>query len=154
MKYVGEGLTFVVAETLDAARDGAEAIAFDIEPLPVLFNPERALDADSPRIHEDAANLCPGSRSGDFEAVAEAVTRAAHVTRQGVWGMWVLGIFSADYLVDWYALRSRAMGLDYRFLIADCRDAWRKHFSMDADALERTVSAMLDGSTSDASNAA
>jgi len=84
VKYVGEGLAFVVAENLDAARDGAEAIDFEIEALPVLLDPERALDADTPRIHEDAANLCLDWRSGDLDAVADAFDRAAHVTRMRI----------------------------------------------------------------------
>jgi carbon-monoxide dehydrogenase large subunit len=81
VKFTGEGLAFVVAETLDAARDGAEAIAFEIDPLPALTDPEGALDADSPRIHEDAGNLCLDWRYGDFDAVGNAFAAAAHITR-------------------------------------------------------------------------
>ncbi|UCH75978.1 MAG: xanthine dehydrogenase family protein molybdopterin-binding subunit [Rhodospirillales bacterium] len=84
VKHVGEGLAFIVAESLDAARDGAEAVTFDIEPLPALIDPERALDADSPPIHQDARNLCLDWRFGDLEAVDAAVAGAAHVTRMRI----------------------------------------------------------------------
>jgi len=84
VKYAGEGLAFIVAESLDAARDGAEAVAFDIDPLPALTDPERALDTDSPRIHEDAGNLCLDWRFGDLRAVADAFASAAHVTRMRI----------------------------------------------------------------------
>jgi len=65
-------------------------------------------------------------------------------------GTQVLEIFSADYIIDWYAILSRTMGLDYHFLIAGRGDVWRKHFSIDPAALERAVIAMLDGSRLDA----
>ena len=81
VKFAGEGLAFVVAETLEAARDGAEAIAFDIDPLPVLLDPEAALEADSPRIHDDAGNVCLDWRFGDLDAVEAAFSGAAHVAR-------------------------------------------------------------------------
>jgi carbon-monoxide dehydrogenase large subunit len=81
VKFAGEGLAFIVAETPEAARDGAEAVAFDIDPLPALIDPERALDADSPRIHEEAKNLCLDWRFGDFDAVETAFAGAAHVTQ-------------------------------------------------------------------------
>ena len=84
VKFAGEGLAFVVGETLDAARDGVEAISFDIDPLPALIDPERALDAGSPRIHEDAGNICLDWRYGDFQAVEGAFAGAAHVTRMRI----------------------------------------------------------------------
>ena len=81
VRYAGEGLAFVVAETLEAARDGAEAVVFDIDPLPVLTDPEAALLPDSPRIHDDAGNVCIDWHFGDFDAVESAIAGAAHVTR-------------------------------------------------------------------------
>jgi carbon-monoxide dehydrogenase large subunit len=84
VKFAGEGLAFVVAEALEAARDGAEAITFDIEPLPVIVDPEEALAPDGPRIHDDAPNICLDWEDGDFDAVAAAFGRAVHVTRMRI----------------------------------------------------------------------
>ncbi len=84
VKYAGEGLAFVVAETPQAARDGAEAIEFDIDARPALVDPERALEPGSPPIHDDAANLCLDWRYGDLDAVEAAFTDAAHVTRRRI----------------------------------------------------------------------
>jgi carbon-monoxide dehydrogenase large subunit len=81
VKFAGEGLAFVVAETPEAARDGAEAVMFDIDPLPAIIDPEKALAADAEQIHDDAANLCVDWQDGDFDAVEEAFGKAAHVTR-------------------------------------------------------------------------
>jgi len=81
VKYAGEGIAFVVAETLEAARDAAEAIAFDVDPLPALLDPEAALQAGSPLIHDDAGNVCLDWRFGDLDAVEAAFAKAAHVTR-------------------------------------------------------------------------
>ena len=63
-RYMGEPVAAVVAATRDLARDAAELVEVDYEPLPVLVDPERALDDDAPILHED-----PGSNvvwSGPF----------------------------------------------------------------------------------------
>ncbi len=81
VKYVGEGLAFVVAETSEAARDGAEAVMFDIDPLPAIVDPQAALASNAPPIHDDAANLCLDWQEGDVAAVEQGFAAAAHVTR-------------------------------------------------------------------------
>lgn len=52
VRYHGEPVALVAAETEDAARAASEAILVDYEPLPVVDDPERALDPDAPEIHE------------------------------------------------------------------------------------------------------
>ena len=52
VRYVGEPVAAVVAENLYTARDAAEAIEVDYEPLPVVVNMEKALEKDSPVIHQ------------------------------------------------------------------------------------------------------
>jgi carbon-monoxide dehydrogenase large subunit len=81
VKFAGEGLAFIVAETPEAARDGAEAVMFDIDPLPAIVDPEEALAPNAEQIHDDAANLCVDWRDGDFDAVEAAFGKAAHVSR-------------------------------------------------------------------------
>ncbi len=77
VRFVGEAVALIVAETREAARDAAEAIALEIEPLaPVL-----AL-ADGPPLHlGEASNRAFDWRLGDEAAVAAAFARAAHITR-------------------------------------------------------------------------
>ena len=74
----------MVAETPEAARDGAEAVMFDIDPLPAIVDPEEALAPGATQIHDDAANLCVDWQNGDFEAVEKAFGKAAHVTRMRI----------------------------------------------------------------------
>ena len=52
VRYVGEPVAAVAAETLELARRAADAIAVDYEVLPAVTDMERALDIDAPRIHE------------------------------------------------------------------------------------------------------
>lgn len=80
VRFVGECVACVVAETPEAARDGAEAVALDIEALPTLVDPLRALDADAPRLFE-TGNLLLDHDLGDHEAVARAFAQAATVAR-------------------------------------------------------------------------
>jgi carbon-monoxide dehydrogenase large subunit len=82
VRHVGEPLALVVAETLAAARDGAERIELEIEPLAAVANVEAAAAPGAPLIWEQApGNLCLDWRGGDAEAVARAFSTAAHVTR-------------------------------------------------------------------------
>jgi carbon-monoxide dehydrogenase large subunit len=81
VRYVGEPLALVVAETLQAAQDATELIELDIEPLPAVADAFDALAADAPRLHDDRANLCLDWRFGDLAAAERAFAEAAHVTR-------------------------------------------------------------------------
>ena len=57
-RYMGEPVAAVVAASRDLARDAAELVEVEYEPLPVLVDPEHAQDDDAPIIHDD-----PGSRA-------------------------------------------------------------------------------------------
>jgi carbon-monoxide dehydrogenase large subunit len=52
VRYVGEPIAAVVADTLYHARDAAEAVSVDYEPLPAVVDLEVAASASSPKIHE------------------------------------------------------------------------------------------------------
>ena len=82
VNHVGEALALVVGESVHAARDGAEAIGLEIEPLPVVTDPEAALAANAVQVHDEVPNLCLDWRSGDFAAVEQAFAGAAHVVRR------------------------------------------------------------------------
>ena len=82
VRYVGEGVACVVAETAVQAKDAAEAVELDIEELPAVTSPAEALVAGAPQIHDDApGNLVLDFHYGNAEAVKKAFAAAAHVTR-------------------------------------------------------------------------
>ncbi|MEX2035841.1 MAG: xanthine dehydrogenase family protein molybdopterin-binding subunit, partial [Xanthobacteraceae bacterium] len=79
VRFVGDPIACVVAETLLQAKDAAEAIAVDIEPLPVVTEPEQAVAAGAPAIFEDVPNnIALDFHYGDSEKVAAAFAQAAH----------------------------------------------------------------------------
>ncbi|MCR9114055.1 MAG: xanthine dehydrogenase family protein molybdopterin-binding subunit [Rhodobacteraceae bacterium] len=83
VRHVGDPIAVVVAETLEQARDAAEAIDVDIEELPAVVDMPKALEAGSPLVHDDLGdNLCYdwGFVEENKEAVDEAIKNAAHVT--------------------------------------------------------------------------
>ena len=72
----------VVAETIKLAKDAAESIFVDIDPLPAVTTASSAAAPDAPQLHADApGNVCLDFHYGDSEQVAAAFARAAHVTR-------------------------------------------------------------------------
>jgi len=82
VRFVGEVVAMVVAETAVQAKDAAEAVMLDIEELPAVTSPEAALAEGAPQIHADApGNLVLDFHFGDAEAVAKAFAEAAHVTK-------------------------------------------------------------------------
>ena len=81
VRHVGDNVAFVVAETLQQARDAAELVSVDYEELePVV---DTATAAESPvRVHEAIdRNIAFDWQYGEEKAVEEAFARAAHVTR-------------------------------------------------------------------------
>jgi carbon-monoxide dehydrogenase large subunit len=82
VRFVGEAVAMVIAETPATARDGAEAVAVDYEPLPVVVASVDAAAGGAPRIWEEStSNVCVDSEAGDATATEAAFARAAHVVR-------------------------------------------------------------------------
>jgi len=82
VRFVGDPVACVIAETAMQAKDAAEAIAVDIELLPAVVRMETADAPDAPRIYDDVpANLPLDFHYGDSEKVAAAFAQAAHVTK-------------------------------------------------------------------------
>jgi carbon-monoxide dehydrogenase large subunit len=80
VRFVGEPLAIVVAETAALARDGAERVAVEYEPLAAVTATSDAIAADAPVLWEDnRSNVCVDSYAGDAEAVDAAFRRAALV---------------------------------------------------------------------------
>ena len=81
-RYVGDPIAAVVAKTLAQAKDAAEAVVVDIDPLPAVTTARAAAALGAPQLYDDV----PGNVGLDFhysgsEAVAAAFAGAAHVTR-------------------------------------------------------------------------
>jgi aerobic carbon-monoxide dehydrogenase large subunit len=82
VRFVGDPIAFVVAETLLQAKDAAEAVEVEIESLPAVIRPEDAARPGAPLIHDEApGNVALDYHYGDTEQVAAAFAKAAHVTR-------------------------------------------------------------------------
>ena len=82
VRFVGDPVAFVVAETPMQAKDAAEAIAVEVDPLPVVVRPRDAAAPGAPLIHDEApGNIALDYHYGDSGEVAAAFARAAHVTR-------------------------------------------------------------------------
>jgi carbon-monoxide dehydrogenase large subunit len=82
VRYVGDAIAFVVAESASAARDAAEAVAVTYDVLPAVIDLEGALAAGAPLLFDDVpGNLCCDWSIGDAAATEAAFAGAAHVTR-------------------------------------------------------------------------
>ena len=74
VRYVGEGVAAVVAETVDIARAALRLIRVEYEPLPGLFNAHEAMRDGAVQLHDFAeGNICKHTRirKGDVEAGLE-----------------------------------------------------------------------------------
>ncbi|HEY5366350.1 MAG TPA: xanthine dehydrogenase family protein molybdopterin-binding subunit, partial [Casimicrobiaceae bacterium] len=82
VRYVGDAVAIVIAETLTQAKDGAEKVDVDYEVLPAVVNVVDALKPGAPQLHDEApGNRCYTWALGDKAAVDAAFARAAHVTK-------------------------------------------------------------------------
>jgi aerobic carbon-monoxide dehydrogenase large subunit len=82
VRFVGDPVAFVVAETLAEAKDAAEAVMVDIDSLPAVTDAREATKPGAPLVFDDApGNLCVDYLYGESAKVAEAFAKAAHVTR-------------------------------------------------------------------------
>src|SRR6201747_2322646 len=82
VRYVGDPVAFVVAETLAQARDAAEAVMLDIEPLPAVTSAEEAAKPGAPQLYDHIPNnVALDYHYGDAAKVDAAFAAAAHVTK-------------------------------------------------------------------------
>jgi len=83
VRWVGDYVAFVVAETLNQAQDAAELIAVDYEELPSVVSTAAAAAPGAPLVWEDCPdNVCFVHLEGDREATETALARADHVVRR------------------------------------------------------------------------
>ncbi len=81
-RFVGDMVAFVVAETLEQARAGADALIVDYEVLPSVVGVLEAVKPGAPALFEDVpGNLCCDWELGDKATTEAAFAKAAHVAR-------------------------------------------------------------------------
>jgi aerobic carbon-monoxide dehydrogenase large subunit len=82
VRWVGDYVAFVVAETMHQALDAAELIAVDYESLPAVTATADAIAADAPRVWDDCSdNICFVQLEGDKAATDAAFAHADHVIK-------------------------------------------------------------------------
>src|SRR6476661_1859685 len=81
--HVGEAVAVIVAESASVARDAADLVTVDYEPLPAVADAEQALTAGAPIVRTDGTdNVCFRWEIGDAAATDAAFAKAATVVRQ------------------------------------------------------------------------
>ncbi|RYX94784.1 MAG: xanthine dehydrogenase family protein molybdopterin-binding subunit, partial [Bradyrhizobiaceae bacterium] len=82
VRYVGDPVAFVVADTVAQARDAAEAVELDIAPLPAVTSAAEAAQPGAPQLYDHIPNnVALDYHYGDTAAIDAAFASAAHVTR-------------------------------------------------------------------------
>lgn len=117
VRFMGDPVALVVADTLAEAQDAAEALVIDYETCPANVHSIRAQDSDAPRVWEEA----PNNRAfiyekGDPDAVAQAFAMATHIAE----------IELINNRVAAVALEPRTARADY--------DAQRDHYTLTLSA--------------------
>jgi aerobic carbon-monoxide dehydrogenase large subunit len=92
-RFAGEAVAMVVADSLAAARDAAERVAVNFEPLPAVTESIKAIAADAPLVWDEArSNVCVDAEVGDAAATARAFEKAAHIVTLQTWVQRVTGV--------------------------------------------------------------
>ena len=80
VRFVGQAVAVVIAETKNQARDGAEAVAVEYKELPAVATVQAALAKSAPQLHPEApGNVVYDWAIGDKAATDAAFAKAAHV---------------------------------------------------------------------------
>ncbi len=80
VRWVGDPVAFVIAETREQAADAADLVTVDYEPLPAVIDTADALDPDAPQVWPDAPNnICFHHGFGDADKTEAAFAKADHV---------------------------------------------------------------------------
>ena len=82
VRWVGDPVAFVVAETQAQAADAAELIAVDYEPLPAVVSTAKAIEPDAAKVWDGCAdNISFVELIGDKAATDAAFAKAAHIVK-------------------------------------------------------------------------
>ncbi|MGH7105218.1 MAG: xanthine dehydrogenase family protein molybdopterin-binding subunit [Acetobacteraceae bacterium] len=82
VRFIGEPVALVVAETREAALDAAERVGVDYAPLPVVTSPDDAMRPGAPAVWDEVPdNIGFLWKGGDPDRTAELLRNSTHVTR-------------------------------------------------------------------------
>ena len=82
VRYMGQAVAAVIAETPALALEAAERIEIEYEELPAVTDLKEAVKPGATRLWEEMPdNIAAGDTMGDMEAIESAFAGAAHVTR-------------------------------------------------------------------------
>src|SRR5690606_33888945 len=82
VRFVGQAVAVVIAETKNQARDAAEAVAVEYEELPAVTSVRAAIAPGAPQLHPEApGNVVYDWELGDQAAVNAAFAKAANVVK-------------------------------------------------------------------------
>jgi len=82
VRWVGDPVAFVVAETAAQAADAAELIEVDYEPLPAIVSTAKATETGAAKVWEGCPdNICFVELLGDKAATDAAFAKAAHIVK-------------------------------------------------------------------------
>ncbi|MDB5940751.1 MAG: putative Carbon monoxide dehydrogenase large chain [Ramlibacter sp.] len=85
VRFVGEPVAIIAAETVQQARDAAEAVVVDYEELPSVVDHNQAVSGNAPVLCDEAPdNIAAEMRHGKEAETAEAFSRAAHLVKLSV----------------------------------------------------------------------
>jgi carbon-monoxide dehydrogenase large subunit len=116
VRYVGDPVAVVIAETLAQAKDAAEGVDVDYDPLPSVTDTAAAAEPGSPRVWDESPdNISNIFTAGDKAAADAAIAAAPHVIRR----RYVITRVHAQYLEPRGALGVYDPGEDRYTLHAD-----------------------------------
>jgi carbon-monoxide dehydrogenase large subunit len=93
VRFVGEPVGIIVAETIDSAKDAAEMLDITYEPLPAVVRAADAIAPGAPILWGEVRdNVCIDIEVGDAAATEAAFARAAYVVRLDTWAQRVTGV--------------------------------------------------------------
>jgi carbon-monoxide dehydrogenase large subunit len=120
VRFVGDPVAVVVAETVAQARDAAEAVGLDIDPLPAVTDAAEAARPGAPLLYEHIPhNVALDYHYGDTDAVDAAFAAAAHTVTMDIANTRVAvvpmeprcAIASYDAKADRYTIRLPTQGV-------------------------------------------
>jgi carbon-monoxide dehydrogenase large subunit len=131
VRYVGDPVAMVIAETLTAARDAAELVQIEYEPLPAVTDTAQVLSPGAPTVWSECPdNLSHIYEAGNRAATEAAIAGAAHVVRR----RFVISRVYAQYLEPRGAIGIYDPGDERYTLYADVQYPHRVR-----DALARNI---------------
>ena len=92
VRYVGQQVVMIVAETLAQAKDAVEHVVVHYDELPVAVDTVAAAEDNAAQLYDDVRNVCIDACVGDAEATDFAFAEAACVSKLKTWVTRVTGV--------------------------------------------------------------